>query len=119
MVTSIHSDGVRRDRRVESVPLELIGIRSGPRVFAVRVPDDSLRAAALLPGDVVICEHGVTPRSGEVVAALVDGVSVLRIWSMQSGRPVLRCPDGQTPPMNATELVIQGVAVQVVRSRQP
>ena len=76
-----------------------------------------MRAMALLPGDVVVCEHGVQPRQGDVVAALVDGASVLRVWSMQSGRPVLRCPDGETPPVSAGDLVIQGVAVQVVRSR--
>jgi hypothetical protein len=70
-----------------------------------------------LPGDVVVCEHGVQPRQSDLVAALIDGASVFRVWSMQSGRPVLRSPDGQTPPENAEDLVIQGVAVQVVRSR--
>lgn len=49
--------------------------------------------------------------------APVDGARVLRVWAMQSGRPVLRCPDGETPPVSPGELVIQGVAVQVVRSR--
>jgi SOS-response transcriptional repressor LexA len=76
-----------------------------------------MRAIALLPGDVVVCEHGVQPRQGEVVGALVDGASVLRMWSMQGGRPVLRCSDGQGRPASAEELVIQGVAVQVVRER--
>lgn len=106
-----------RARSVETVPTDAIAIRTGSRVFAVRVPDASMRAMALLPGDVVLCEHGVQPRQGDVVAALVDGASVLRVWSVQSGRPLLRCPDGETPPVSASELVIQGVAVQVVRSR--
>jgi SOS-response transcriptional repressor LexA len=81
------------------------------------VPDTSFRTMALLPGDVVVCEHGVQPRQGDVVAVLMDGASVLRVWTLQGGRPVLRCSDGQEPPASAEELVIQGVAVQVVRER--
>lgn len=104
-------------RAVEISSVGALTIRTGPRIFAVRVPDASFRPLALLPGDVVVCEHGIQPRHGDVVAALVDGASVLRVWSMQGGRPVLRSPDGQTPPEQAEDLVIQGVGVQVVRSR--
>ncbi len=106
-----------QSRSVETTSVSALSIRTGPRIFAVRVPDASFRSLALLPGDVVICEHGVQPRHGDVVAALVDGASVLRVWSMQGGRPMLRSPDGQTPPERAEGLVIQGVGVQVVRSR--
>jgi SOS-response transcriptional repressor LexA len=102
---------------VETASVASLTIRTRPRIFAVRVPDASFRPLALLPGDVVVCEHGIQPRHGDVVAALVDGASVLRVWSMQGGRPVLRSPDGQTPPERAEGLVIQGVGVQVVRSR--
>lgn len=116
MATTI-TPAPNRARSVETAPLDSLTIRTGPRVFAVRVPDASLRPMALLPGDVVVCEHGVPPRTGDVVAALVNGASVLRVWSLQGGRPVLRSPDGQTPPEDAEDLVIQGVAVQVVRSR--
>jgi repressor LexA len=117
MATTHTPPPASRSRSVETVPVDALNIRTGARVFAVRVPDASFRSMALLPGDVVVCEHGVQPRQGDVVAALVDGASVLRVWSMQGGRPVLRCSDGQGPPTSAEELVIQGVAVQVVRER--
>ena len=104
-------------RVFEPVPVESIAIRSGSRVFGLRVPDSSLRPKLILPGDIAVCEHRVEPRHGDVVAALVDGASVLRVWAVQSGRAVLCCPDGQTPPVSAAGLVIQGVVVQVVRTR--
>jgi len=72
---------------------------------------------ALLPGDVVVCEHGVQPRQGDVVAALVDGASALRVWAVVNGRPMLRTADGQCDELAADGLVIQGVMVQLVRSR--
>jgi hypothetical protein len=106
-----------RARSVETTPIDSLTRRSGSRVFAVRVPDASLRPIALRPGDVVVCEHGIEPRHGNVMAALVDGTSVRRVWSLKKGRPWLRRPDGQAPPENAEDLAIQGVAVQVVRSR--
>lgn len=116
-MATTHPPASTRARSVETVHVDSIELRTGSRVFAIRVPDASLRAIALLPGDVVVCEHGITPRTGDVVAALLDGASVLRVWMLQGGRPVLRCPDGQSAPVSAQDLVIQGVAVQVVRSR--
>jgi hypothetical protein len=54
-----------------------------------------MRAVALLPGDVVVCEQGVQPRQGDVVAALVDGACAARLVDAKrsSGGPVSRRRD--------------------------
>jgi len=117
MATTAHHSAPIHSRPCETVSADSIAIRSTTRTFAVRVPDDAMRAVGLLPGDVLVCEHGVAPRQGDVVAALVDGLSVLRVWSVQGGRSMLRTADGHVAAMPADGLVIQGVMVQLVRSR--
>lgn len=77
----------------------------GSPVFAVRVPDTSLRAMVLLPGDLFVRDHGVQPRHDDGVAALVDRSSALRV-QVDAGRPA-RPPLSQRrdPPVSAGELV--------------
>lgn len=104
-------------RSCEFVPLDAIAIRSTARSFALRVPDATMRPLGLLPGDVAVFEHGVPPRQGDVVAALIDGASVLRVWSVANGRPMLRTAEGTAVAVPADGLVIQGVMVQLVRAR--
>jgi hypothetical protein len=72
MATACTSAPVRA-RSVETTPIDSLTLRSAPRVFTVHVPDASLRSMALRPGDVVVCEHGIESRHGDVMAALVDG----------------------------------------------
>lgn len=117
MVTPASPSAPARARSCEPVSLESIAIRSTARTFALRVPDDAMRSVGLLPGDVVVLEHGVQPRPGDVVAALVDGASVLRVYAVTLGRPMLRTADGHGVATRAEEVVIQGVMVQLVRSR--
>jgi len=117
MATTAHPSAPILSRPCETVPVDSIAIRSTNRTFVVRVPDQAMRAVGLLPGDALVCEHGVTPRQGDVVAALVAGASVLRVWSVQGGRPMLRTADGHVAAVPADGLVIQGVMVQLLRSR--
>jgi repressor LexA len=76
-----------------------------------------MRSIGLLRGDVVVLENGVQPRPGDVVAALVDGASVLRVYAITLGRPMLRTADGHGTATRADDVVVQGVLVQLLRSR--
>jgi SOS-response transcriptional repressor LexA len=76
-----------------------------------------MRAVGLLPGDIAVFEHGLPPRPGDIVAALVDGTSVLRVYAVTLGRPMLRTPDGHGPATRADTVVLQGVMTQLLRSR--
>ena len=49
-------------------------------MFALQVLDDSMGGRQIVAGDVLIFEHGLEPRSGDVVAAFVDGESVVRSY---------------------------------------
>ena len=116
--------GFAEDRRQEaegciSVDVESIGIRPTPRTFALRVQGESMIGRHILDGDLVVLEHGMTPRPGDVVAALIDNESTLKTFLLQRGRPFLRAENPRYPDLiPATELVIQGVMVALIRKRK-
>ncbi|HNQ89954.1 MAG TPA: transcriptional repressor LexA [Verrucomicrobiota bacterium] len=118
--------GLPDDRRQESrggMPLDLasLGIRPTARTFVLEVLGDSMIGRHILPGDLVVLEHGKTPRSGDVVAALIDNESTLKTFVQERGAPpCLRAENPRYPQLHpAAELVIQGVMVGLVRRCRP
>lgn len=110
------------DRRQESrgcvaVDLELLGIRPTPRTFALEVRGDSMIGRHILEGDIVVLEHGKTPRDGDVVAALIDNESTLKTFVLERGKsPHLRAENPRYPKLVPVgELVIQGVMIGLIR----
>jgi repressor LexA len=99
-----------------SVDIESLGIRPTARTFALQVRGDSMIGRHIMEGDYVVLEHGKTPRPGDVVAALIDNESTLKTYVVQRGRPHLRAENPRYPNLiPASELVIQGVMVALVR----
>ncbi len=73
----------------------------------------------IMNGDVAIIEHGVEPRSGDVVAALSDGQVTLKTFLLQRGKPFLRAENPRYPDLiPQEELQIQGVMVALIRKRK-
>ena len=99
-----------------SVDIETLGIRPTARTFALQVRGDSMIGRHILDGDYVICEHGVTPKNGDVVAALIDNESTLKTFVRRGRKPYLRAENPAYPQLiPAAELVIQGVVVNIIR----
>ncbi len=99
-----------------SVDVDTLGIRPTPRTFALQVTGDSMEGRHILDGDVVVCEHGVDPRPGDVVAALIDSESTLKTFVRRRGKTYLKAENPRYPELvPAEELVIQGVVVAVLR----
>ena len=113
--------GFAADRQQEaegcvSVNVNTLGLHPTARTFALRVRGDSMIGKHIVDGDIVIFEHGLTPRTGDVVAALIDNESTLKTFVMERGRPWLRAENPRYPKLiPAAELVIQGVMVGLVR----
>lgn len=116
--------GRAEDRRQEakgcvSIDIETIGVKPTPRTFALEVRGDSMIGKHILSGDLVILEHGMTPRSGDVVAALIDNENTLKTFVLENNKPYLRAENPRYPKLvPATELVIQGVMVALIRKRK-
>ena len=70
----------------------------------------------ILSGDIVVLEHGMSPRPGDVVAALIDNESTLKTYLVQRNKPYLRAENPKYPDLiPAQELVIQGVMRALIR----
>ena len=92
-----------------------LGLRANSRPFALRVRGDSMIDAGILDSDTVFLVQR-EPRPGDIVAALIDGESTLKRYLVQRGRPFLRAENPRYPDLlPATELVIQGVMVGLLR----
>ena len=88
------------------------------RTFALRVRGDSMIDAHILDGDIVILEDRKDARSGDIVAALIDGETTLKRYVVERGRPYLKAENPLFPDLlPARELVIQGVMISLVRKQ--
>jgi repressor LexA len=116
--------GFAQERQQEAkgcltIDIATLGIQPSPRTFALEVRGDSMIGRHILDGDVVVVEHGQTPRHGDVVAALIDGESTLKTYVTGQGKPHLRAENPKYPRLiPAGELVIQGVMVALIRRRK-
>jgi len=99
-----------------SVDVGTIGFKPTRNTFALRVAGDSMTGRHILDGDIVVLEHGPEPRTGDIVAALIDGESTLKTFLRKSGKPYLRAENPKYPDLiPAEELMIQGVFRALIR----
>lgn len=101
------------------IDVETLGIKPTARTFGLKVRGESMLGKNIVDGDIAIVEHGVQPRPGDVVAALIDGQVTLKTFVMQRGKPYLRAENPRYPNLiPQEELQIQGVMVALVRKRK-
>lgn len=113
--------GLGRDRRQERgefvlVTAELLGFEPSPQVFALRVNGESMIGRHICDGDIVLLEQGPEPRSGEIVAALIDRESTLKTFVVRNGQRFLKAENPDYPDLvPCEELTIQGVFRALIR----
>src|ERR1041385_4659858 len=81
------------------IDVETLGIKPTARTFGLKVRGDSMIGKHIMDGDLALIEHGVEPRSGDVVAALIDGQVTLKTFLMQRGKPYLRAENPRYPDL--------------------
>jgi repressor LexA len=112
-------DAGQEDEGCVLIDIETLGIRPTARTFGLKVRGDSMLGKCIMSGDIAIIEHGLEPRPGDVVAALIDGQVTLKTFLVQRGKPFLRAENPRYPNLiPREELQIQGVMVALVRKRQ-
>jgi repressor LexA len=113
--------GPAQDREQEPegcvlVDVETLGFKPTRTTFALKVAGNSMTGRHIVPGDIVILEHGAEPRDGQIVAALIDGQSTLKTFVRQNGKPFLRSENPSYPDLiPAQEMVIQGLFRGLIR----
>jgi repressor LexA len=113
--------GFARDREQEpegciSVDVASIGFTPNRNTFALRVVGDSMIGKHICEGDIAVFEHGPEPRSGQIVAALIDRKNTLKTFLVKNGQPFLKAENPKYPDLiPSEELVIQGVFRALIR----
>jgi repressor LexA len=98
------------------VDISSIGFKPTRNTFCVRVVGDSMTGRFICDGDIVILEHGVDPRNGEIVAALIDRKTTLKTFVERAGKRFLKAENPKYPNLvPSEELVIQGVFKALIR----
>jgi len=108
------------EEREGVVPVDAQRLRgASERLYALRVRGESMRDAAILPGDLVIVDAQAQARHRDIVVARVDGdATVKRLWLSAKGRAELR-PENPAfaaiVPGPGQELEILGRVIEVRR----
>jgi repressor LexA len=112
-------DAVQEEEGCVLIDVETLGIKATARTFGLKVRGDSMIGKNIVDGDIAIIEHGLTPRPGDVVAALIDGQVTLKTFLLHRGKPCLRAENPRYPNLvPQEELQVQGVMVALVRKRK-
>jgi repressor LexA len=113
--------GFAEDREQEPdecvrVDIASIGFNPTRNTFALRVVGDSMIGKFICDGDIVILEHGAEPRSGDVVAALIDRKDTLKTFIKKGGKVYLQAENPKYKKLfPSEELMIQGVYRGLIR----
>lgn len=99
------------------IDISTAGIKNRSNAFALKVRGESMINAGIYDGDVVIVEKD-TPKSNDIVAALINGETTLkRFISEAAATPYLKAENPNYPDLlPATDLQVQGVARSVIRN---
>jgi len=113
------ADAIQEEEGCVLIDVNTLGIKPSARTFGLQVHGDSMVGKSIVDGDIAIIEHGVQPRPGDVVAALIDGQVTLKTFLLQRNKPFLRAENPRYPNLiPQEELQIQGVMVALVRRRR-
>lgn len=85
-------------------------------VFSLTVHGDSMQEAGIHEGDIVIISKDKSARSGDVVAAIVDGEWTVKYFHQQNGQVSLIPANKNYPIIHPLEsLTIGGIVTSVIR----
>ena len=90
----------------------------GTNLFALRVKGDSMKNAAILDGDLVICEPRQYAENGEIVVALIHGeVATVKRFFRHKDHIELRPENDDYTPLRFSfgEALVQGKVIGVYR----
>ena len=95
-------------------PIDLVAelIRNEPATFLFRATGQSMRERFVRDGDLLIMDRSLTPKSGDVVAATLNGDSCIKFFCREGNRMWLESANPDYPPIEVgpdAELVIEGV----------
>ncbi len=100
----------------DTVSLDDLLIKNREATFLLKVSGDSMKDAGIMPGDMVIVDRGMHPKSGHIVIAQVDGAWTMKYLEKRGDSFCLVAANANYKPIRPkNELKIAGVVTAVVR----
>lgn len=106
------------DFQVQRIDLMKELVRHPQASYLLRIRGDSMRDAGIFDGDVVLVDKAITPRSGQVVVAVVDGEFTCKTLQLRAGRIQLKAANPSYPdilPTDGQTIEIWGVVVAAIK----
>lgn len=101
---------------IDTISLDRWLINNPTATFMLKVTGDSMIEAGILPGDMVLVDRSLTPKSGDIVIAQVDGQWTMKYFIRKGGEVVLVPANSKYKPIKPkSELNIGGVVTSVIR----
>lgn len=98
------------------IPFVSSGSSYDKEYFALRVRGESMINAAILDGDIVICERTPVASEGQIVVALIDDEATVKRFYREKKGFRLQPENDDFSPIYCAELTILGKVVASVRS---
>ena len=100
---------------------ELLDIQA-PHTYLVRVYGDSMQAAGIFDGDLLVVSRGVSARSGDVVVACINGEVFVKRFCRDGLQIILRAENPRYAPkyiLEGDELQVWGVVTHSIHGHRP
>ena len=109
------------DHAERSIDLNQELIRNEPATFFYRVIGESGRDNFVRSGDIAVVDRSLTPASGDVVLAVLDGEKCFKTLRMVRGRIWLESANREYPDIelgSESVLVIEGVVTHTIHAHR-
>ncbi|KAF0179951.1 MAG: DNA polymerase V [Nitrospirae bacterium] len=103
----------------DTLSLDDLMVKNRQATFLLKVSGDSMSGVGIMPGDMVIIDRSLSPKSGDIVVAEVDGAWTMKRLKKSGENIVLVAANPNYKPIRPkNELKIAGVVTGVVRKYQ-
>ncbi|MBL7071037.1 MAG: LexA family transcriptional regulator [Candidatus Omnitrophica bacterium] len=101
---------------VDTMSLDEYLISNPQATYILKVDGDSMIDAGIHPGDLILTQRNIAPKTGDIVVAQVDGEWTLKYFEKRGKIAVLKSANRKYPTiMPKQELIIAGVVIANVR----
>lgn len=107
------------DHIEQKLDLNQFLIKHPAATFFVRVEGDSMKNAGISNGDILIVDRAITPQSGQIIVAILNGEFTVKRVKKQGKRLFLIPENPEFPLMEVTEEVdfqVWGVVTHTIHS---
>ena len=88
------------------------------KCFALKVKGDSMEPSGIVEGDTIVVSKGEMPSNGDIVVALVDNESAVKMFYKEKGKIFLKSTNPKYPTLSSDDYKIDVVGKLIYLVRQ-